>query len=222
MVKYSSSSLDPLFLISNAKLVFWDFDGVIKDSVSSKTAAFEQLFSPFGSDVVSRIRHHHESNGGVSRFDKIPLYLAWAGEPATCEQVDLFCTDFSHLVLQAVVESPWVPGVREFLLNNQTFQLNVLVTATPQLEITEILTLLSIRHCFVDVFGSPTQKAKAISSTLERFSIDPMQAVMVGDSKTDLLASNANLVPFLLRRTPLNLSLQSAFPGPMFYDLTNE
>ena len=28
--------------------IFWDFDGVIKDSVKVKSDAYEQLFSPFG------------------------------------------------------------------------------------------------------------------------------------------------------------------------------
>ena len=41
------------------ELVFWDFDGVIKESVSVKTDAFVDLFRPFGSDVCEQVRKHH-------------------------------------------------------------------------------------------------------------------------------------------------------------------
>ncbi|MEC7219091.1 MAG: hypothetical protein VXW29_01645, partial [SAR324 cluster bacterium] len=32
------------------KLIFWDFDGVIKDSVPLKTEAFDQLFCEYGEE----------------------------------------------------------------------------------------------------------------------------------------------------------------------------
>ena len=59
-------------------LIFWDFDGVIKESVSVKTDAYLELFRPYGSDVCKQVKNHHLANGGMSRFDKIPLYLKWA------------------------------------------------------------------------------------------------------------------------------------------------
>ena len=119
-------------VLGASTLIFWDFDGVIKDSVNVKTEAYTSLFLPYGHEVATRVRQHHEVNGGVSRFDKIPLYLLWAGELATPERIDEFCTRFSLLVLQKVIDSPWVPGVREYLLLNSGIQYFVLVTATPQ------------------------------------------------------------------------------------------
>ena len=38
-------------LIKTASVIFWDFDGVIKDSVSVKSDAFVQLFLPFGKQI---------------------------------------------------------------------------------------------------------------------------------------------------------------------------
>ena len=65
--------------MTNYKILFWDFDGVIKDSVEVKTQAFFQLFEPFGELVAEKVRKHHEAHGGMSRFDKFPIYLQWAG-----------------------------------------------------------------------------------------------------------------------------------------------
>ena len=39
--------------LESAKTVFWDFDGVIKDSVEIKSIAFGQLFIEFGGDVYN-------------------------------------------------------------------------------------------------------------------------------------------------------------------------
>ena len=99
-------------LLKEKHVLFWDFDGVIKDSVVIKSKGYEELFLPYGKEVVDRVNDHHENNGGISRYKKIPLYLGWAGEPAGPEQVKSFCDQFSKLVQQAVVHSPWVPGVK--------------------------------------------------------------------------------------------------------------
>lgn len=209
-------------ILSCAGLVFWDFDGVIKDSVDVKTAAFERLFLPYGEEIASRVRQHHEVNGGVSRFDKIPLYLTWAGESASPEQVEAFCEQFSQTVLQAVINAPWVPGVCEYLLEHCAEQYFVLVTATPQEEIEQILAALELAHCFREVHGAPTKKASAIGAVLARQECAPEQALMIGDAETDRQAAQANSVPFLLRRMPLNLSVQACHAGPMFDDLNDE
>jgi len=209
-------------LLRAATTVFWDFDGVIKDSVDVKSAAYETLFLPYGHKISLRVRQHHEANGGISRFDKIPLYLSWVGESASVAQVEEFCNRFSKLVLQAVIDSPWVPGVREFLLEHYAGQYFVLVTATPQDEIQQILDTLDIAICFREVHGAPEKKSTAIGDALRRLKCDPQHALMVGDSDTDLMAAKDNSIAFLLRRTSLNGQLQAHYAGPMFGDLTYE
>lgn len=209
-------------LINCAELVFWDFDGVIKDSVDVKTHTFVQLFLPYGEKVANRVRQHHESNGGVSRFDKIPVYLTWAGVPVSAVQIETFCARFSQAVQQAVIDAPWVPGVREYLLQHYVEQYFVLVTATPQEEIEQILGALDLAHCFREVHGAPTKKTCAIGEVLARQNYAPEQALMIGDAETDRQAAQANAVPFLLRRTPLNLKLQASYDGPIFNDLNDE
>ena len=206
-------------LLAAARIVFWDFDGVIKDSVAAKSDGFEKLFRPFGAEVARRVRQHHEAHGGVSRYEKIPLYLGWVGESATEARIQEFCGRFSNLVLQAVIDSPWVPGVREYLRKQCDRQRFVLLTATPQEEILQILQTLDIAACFHAVHGAPASKAVALRDTLRTLGCSADQAVMVGDSEADLHAAEENRVLLLLRRTAINRSLQRRYPGPMFEDL---
>lgn len=208
--------------LNSVTLIFWDFDGVIKDSVDIKTAAYERLFLPFGREIAARVKLHHEHNGGVSRFEKIPLYLSWVDELVTPARVEKLLNRFSELVLQSVVDSPWVPGIREYLLQHFVEQYFVLVTATPKEEIDQILAALELTHCFREVHGAPTKKACAIKDVLSRLECPSGHALMIGDAKADLQAAKRNSVPFLLRRTHLNLPIQAAYGGPMFDDLNNE
>jgi phosphoglycolate phosphatase-like HAD superfamily hydrolase len=98
----------------------------------------------------------------------------------------------------------------------------VLVTATPQEEIQQILRVLNISHYFRGVHGAPKKKAVALREVLERLACSAEHSLMVGDSESDLRAAEENEVPFLLRCTPENLALQSKYSGPMFEKLNNE
>ena len=195
--------------LNDTQIIFWDFDGVIKDSVEVKSVAFGQLFSSFGRGIKKKIINHHKMNGGMSRFDKLPIYIKWTEQKSTQEMVDDYSAKFSTLVRQKVIDSQWVPGVLNYLSSNHNKQKFFLVTATPQLEIEEILFELDIYDHFEQIIGSPTVKGESIKMLLDKYKVDIKRAVMVGDSKSDYEAAILNNIQFVLRKTELNKSLQS-------------
>ncbi|MEO0489323.1 MAG: HAD family hydrolase, partial [Cyanobacteria bacterium J06659_2] len=65
----------------------------------------------------------------------------------------------------------------------------------------------------------PKPKSQAVMKYLQQWQYRPDQAVLVGDSQSDLVAAQTNYVPFLLRSTPLNRSLQKTYAGPKFKEL---
>jgi len=180
------------------------------------------LFEVFGSAAVKKIRSHHEENGGVSRYEKLPIYLEWLGQHPSQVLIDEYAERFSVLVKQKVIESDWVLGVLDYLerySRNKTF---FLVTATPQTEIEEILIALKIQHYFCRIIGAPIKKEESIRMLLTKYLIEPNQAVMIGDSNSDYDAASANHVPFVLRRTYLNLPLQEKLNCTMIDDFCDE
>ena len=46
--------------------IFFDFDGVIVDSVNIKTQVFYLMYLPYGEDIALKAKQHHIENGGVS------------------------------------------------------------------------------------------------------------------------------------------------------------
>ena len=204
--------------IQIVKNIFWDFDGVIKDSVAVKADAFEQLFLPFGKQLAKKVRLHHEEHGGMSRFDKFPLYLSWSSQEKSESLVNEYAKKFSTLVKQQVIDSRWVDGVLEYWQNNHENQQFFLVTATPQQEIEEIISELKIQYYFQQVIGSPTSKNRALKILLEKYTIDPEDSIMIGDSSSDYEAALANQVEFILRKTVLNKKLQEQLNCQMIED----
>lgn len=201
-------------MLKEFNTIFWDFDGVIKDSVEVKTDAYIKLFEVFGLDVVEKVRHHHKCNGGMSRFDKFPIYLKWAGVKPAPEIIEDYSNKFSQLVLQGVIDSPWVSGAEQYLRKNEYKQTFVLVSATPQDELEFILDALDLTECFTKIFGAPINKVNAIADALKSLNLDPSSCLMIGDSLADLNAASSNKVHFLLRRHIGNAEIFSAYTKP--------
>ena len=64
--------IEPISIINNYEIIFWDFDGVIKESLNAKSEAFKFLFKEESNEVKNFIENHHKNNGGISRYEKMP------------------------------------------------------------------------------------------------------------------------------------------------------
>lgn len=190
------------------ELVFWDFDGVIKESVSVKTDAFVELFQPYGDDVCNKIRRHHIENGGMSRFDKIPLYLEWSNVTQTRKKVNDMCAKFSKVVKNKVINSAWVPGVETFLRNKKWKCVFIMVSATPEDELRDICKSLKLDGLFLKIYGSPTSKRELIKMAMREYGVLSEKCLMIGDSQADIDAVKNTNIDFIFRRHEFNKNLK--------------
>jgi len=93
------------------KGIIFDFDGIIAESIQVKTDAFTKLYAPYGQDVVQKVVHHHETNGGLSRFVKIKYYhKTFLNIALTKKEIAEFADRFSKVVIDKVIEAPYVHG----------------------------------------------------------------------------------------------------------------
>ena len=186
--------------ITNARVIFWDFDGVIKDSVPVKTEAFRKLFLPYGDDVAEKVVKHHIANGGISRYEKIPYYFNnYIGEKISKKRLELLTNEFSNLVVDEVVDCPWIPGAEDYLRENPYGQKFILVTGTPQNEIEIILNKLHLAELFLSIHGAPEEKSIAVSDNMKKYGYKCSDSIFIGDSMTDYKAAEANNVLFIFR-----------------------
>ena len=188
---------------------FWDFDGVIKDSVNIKTKAFEELFQNSPPHIIHKISKHHLENGGMSRYEKIPLYMKFSDTKCIQQDIENKISLFSSIVTDKVINSNWVPGAKEILekyFNDKTFYL---ITGTPKDEIDFILKSLGIEHYFKKVIGAPVKKDIAVKNIISEEDIPNNQAIFIGDASSDYEAAKLNDIEFLLRIHEWNVNLQN-------------
>ena len=164
--------------------VFWDFDGVIKDSVRVKEDAFIDLFEPTTREQEIAIRMHHRSNGGLSRFKKFPIYSEIVGN--TSFDPEVYDRSFSRRCVEEVVKSPGISGVENILSGVRTNYWAV-ISATPETEIKHIIKELSLQACFDDVKGSPKSKVENCVELFRNNEFDKSGKYLVlGDARSDL------------------------------------
>ncbi|SIO03311.1 Phosphoglycolate phosphatase, HAD superfamily [Rhodovulum sp. ES.010] len=210
----------PLETFRNAEAVFWDFDGVIKESVRAKADAYVALFDRHPEALKARVRDHHNAHGGMSRYEKIPLYLGWAGLPVTEQSVGDMLDRFAGRVVDEVIAADWVPGVEPLLRGNRNRRPFFLVTGTPTDEIRAILDALSLADAFRDVRGAPEAKGAGVATCLAAHGLTPGRCTFIGDAGSDLEAAETHGLSFILRRTPENGPLQQAHDGPQTEDFS--
>jgi beta-phosphoglucomutase-like phosphatase (HAD superfamily) len=199
--------------ILDYKIIFWDFDGVIKESVNIKTDAFAELFVKHGNDIVEKLRAHHISNGGMSRHKKIPLYASWAGLTLDESQVIQYSNKFSELVVNKVINADWVPGVEQVLRSNFSKQKFVLISATPDDELKFIVESLNLTNCFELIFGSSISKSDAMLKSLNLLNENSKSCLMFGDALADYEASKINNIEFILRQHDTNGKMNKIHSG---------
>lgn len=195
------------FEFSKFRHVFWDFDGVIKESLDVKADVFVSLFADQPIEIQSRVREYHLAHGGKSRFEKFQLFLDWTGQPNNPAAIDDLAARMNALVIQKVIGCDWVPGVESIIRNNPHNQFFHLVSATPHSELAEIVRQLDLLQAFASVNGQPNSKEKVIADTMEREGLAREQCLMIGDARADYHAAISNDIAFLLRRHKHNVTL---------------
>jgi HAD superfamily hydrolase (TIGR01549 family) len=183
------------------KCIFFDFDGVLAESVNVKTEAFRKMYLPYGQAFADRVVAHHQANGGVSRFEKFKIYNgSWLNQELTEEKMKSLSDEFSDLVVDGVVNAPEVRGAEEFL-NNAAAYKKYIITGTPTVEIKPILERRNMLQYFDGIYGSPEKKDYWVKEILSTHSFISNECVFVGDALTDFQAAVLNNVHFVLRET---------------------
>ena len=184
-------------------LIFFDYDGVVVESVEVKTHAFARLFAGYGDEVVRAVVEYHRANLGMSRYAKFEYFYAnILGQPLAADEVDRLDDRFSSLVEEGTATVPMVRGCKEFLEAHCPPIKAAVVSATPDRDIGRDVARRGLERHFVGAFGSPTSKAEHIARVLAEQRVSPLRAVMVGDARADLMAAQENGIAFVGRRAP--------------------
>jgi len=183
----------------NWQAVFFDFDGVILDSVDVKTKAFRKMFEEYGSDIQQQVVQYHLENGGVSRFEKFRYYYEKILNIKISEnEVQGLSKRFSDMVVQGVIDAPFIRGSYETLNLMRTRSIPAfVVSGTPHDEINFIVREKGLAGFFEEVHGSPRKKWEIASEIIERKGYIPDKCLFLGDAMSDYEAARKTGVQFV-------------------------
>ncbi len=172
------------------RALFFDFDGVIADSVEVKTKAFADLFKEFGPEIQARVVNHHRANGGMTRKDKfLHYYKEFLNTPLKPDGLEALCRQFSDLVVDKVVASDEIPGAKETIKRWSAVLPCFIVSATPDDEIITIAARRGLSGYFREILGSGRTKTENLAYLLKKHAILPETSLFIGDAASDYRAA---------------------------------
>ncbi|WP_425055374.1 phosphoglycolate phosphatase [Pseudomonas abyssi] len=193
--------LRDLFAGELPKLVMFDLDGTLIDSVPDLAAAVDVMLRQLGRDPAGDDQVRHWVGNGA----RVLVRRALAGGMAH-EHIDEGATEHAlALFLEAYAgdhsRSTVYPGVRALLEQLQADQVPLaLVTNKPSRFVPELLADKQLDGYFRWLVGGdtlPVQKPDpaALNWVMQQAAVSAAQALFVGDSRSDVLAARAAGVP---------------------------
>ena len=171
--------------------VFFDFDGVILDSMNIKTRAFAELFSQYGPEIEAKVVEYHIANGGVSRYEKFKYYYReLLDKPLSDEELLRLGERFSDIALKRILKADFIPNAESTLkellkLSTPAF----VVSGTPQKEMEIIIEKRQMGKYFLEVHGSPRKKKDIVMEIQARHGYHLNNCLFLGDAMSDYKAA---------------------------------
>ncbi len=186
------------FKMERYKVLFFDFDGVILDSVNIKTEAFAKLFEAYGDDVVKKVVDYHLRNKGVSRYDKFRYYYKNILGKSITDEISRELDDkMNTMVMKEMGKANFIKGILDFLNKYCNEKVSFVISATPQIEIKEIVRIRGLDKFFKEVKGSPKKKFEHIKELIYHHNYKENECVMFGDADNDLHAATKACIDFV-------------------------
>ncbi|MFY7899531.1 MAG: HAD family hydrolase [Chitinophagaceae bacterium] len=186
------------------KVIFWDFDGVIMDSMPIRNKGFELVLSEYPKNEVDALMSYHKANGGLSRYAKFRYFFeVIKNESVTDEKIAVLANSFSEIMLQHLINPALlIADSVAYIQKNYIAQQMHIVSASDGVELNKICGGVYIQQYFKTIQGSPTPKKQLVNSIIQQFNYSLEDIVLIGDSANDYEASSVNKIDFLGYNNP--------------------
>ena len=205
--------------MNKIKNIFFDFDGVIAESVNVKTEAFYQQYLPYGEEIAQKVKQHHLENGGMSRFEKFKYYHNnFLNKEIDEEGIKKMAKEFSDLTIKGVINSAEVRGVNNFIKKHHENHQFWIITGTPTDDMKLIAKERNSYNYFVAIYGSPEKKTYWANYIIEKHNLKKEETIFLGDAMQDYNAARNVGIEFFLRENDDNRFLFEKIKCKRFAD----
>lgn len=182
------------------KLILFDFDGVLNDSVAVKTEAFLRIYrKKVSAEQLQSIKNHHLENGGVNRAIKFKYFEeTLLKRKLSEERLEKLLSDFEKNVSEGFKGDTLFQGVRDCLEKLKSLSLkSYIVSGAPEKEIREILDRDSLCEFFEAIYDGSGSKENHIERILKAEGKKSEEVLFLGDSLTDYNAAVTCKIDFI-------------------------
>ncbi len=181
------------------RVIIFDFDGVILDSVPVKTYGFGKIFERYPQEQVAKLLAYHEHNGGLSRFHKIRyFYREILGQNITEDEVQEYAEAFGRITKNELTKRKYlIDQTLQFIQNNRDRYKMHIASGAEHEELNYLCNELGIVGYFLSIEGSPTAKYEIVKKIITDNGYSAKECCLIGDSINDWEASEANGVDFI-------------------------
>jgi len=180
------------------KVILWDFDGVIMDSMPIRSSGFALVLKNYPAEQVNQLMDFHNQNGGLSRYVKFRYFFETIrGESITDGQLQELANSFSEIMLNSLINKELLikDAVAFIEANFEQYEMHI-VSGSDGVELNKICAALDLSKYFKSVHGSPTPKSQLVELVIRDNHYNKKSIVLIGDSKNDLDAAIANNISF--------------------------
>ena len=180
------------------KNIFWDFDGVLMDSMPVRNRGFELVLKDYPKDQVKKLMKFHLENGGLSRYVKFRYFFEEIRNEIISEvQVNIWASKFSEVMKRELLDKTLlIEDSCDFVkANKDNFEMHI-VSGSDQKELRFLCKELGLSPFFLSINGSPTPKKKLVEYLIKQFNYKNEDAVLIGDSINDYEAAKNNDIEF--------------------------
>ncbi len=180
------------------KTIFWDFDGVIIDSMKIKGDGFIELFENYNLEQVRLLEKYHYANGGISRFDKIKyFYNQILKKDVSEEKIINLSNKFASIIKEKIFNKDILIKESLIFIEKNFIDYNFhIVSGADHNELNSLCKYFKIEQYFKSINGSPTKKHVLLKNVINEFEYISEEIVFIGDAMTDYYAAKKNKIKF--------------------------
>jgi len=180
------------------KTIFWDFDGVIMDSMPIRDQGFLKVLKDYPEKQVNKLIAYHKANGGLSRYVKFRYFFEKIRkEDVSDEKIQDLAMRFSSIMLKNLKKPEFLISqtVNFIKHNNENYKMFI-VSGSDQKELRQICKAVEIEQLFKGIYGSPTAKDELVKHLIDTENIESATSILIGDSVNDFDAAKVNGIEF--------------------------
>ena len=178
--------------------IFFDFDGVILDSLDIKELGFCYIFKDYNKKDIEKIIKFHKKNLGKSRFIKIKyFYKIILKKGISSSKINSYSNEFSKIMRKNLNDkSRLINDSLNYIKKNYRRNKLFIVSGTEENELIWLCKELNLNKYFLEIKGSPTSKEELVGNIISKYSLEKSDSILIGDSLNDYDAAMYNEIKF--------------------------